>query len=199
VLSAKLFRQARFPRILEITHFHLRLSLLFRQLRSEGTQPLQMARELRSRNETTKSPRTPQSPQSPQSLKRKRKGKATAETKSVDINDEDYNIRSPESTQLVIQTEGTTKSPKRQRKDKAAAAPKPTDEDYNIRSPERTELLTQIKRILNDAPVTPAFWACCQLADMNRLQKLATYDRTAIIFFLKSPITLLSQCELLGL
>jgi hypothetical protein len=187
---------------------------------------------------------TPKSPQSPQASKRKRKGKATAETKSVDINDEDYNIRSPESTQLVIQTEGTTKSskrqrkdkaaaapntksvdvndedynirspestqlvtqtegttksPKRQRKDKAAAAPKPTDEDYNIRSPERTELLTQIKRILNDAPVTPAFWACCQLADMNRLQKLATYDRTAIIFFLKSPITLLSQCELLGL
>ena len=96
------------------------------------------------------------------------------------------------------------KSPKRGRKAKAATAPETksvvvNSEDYNIRSLERTQLLTQIKGIIDNALVSPAFWACCQLADMNRLQKLATYDRTAIIFFLKSPITLLSQCELLGL
>src|SRR4051794_7759991 len=97
------------------------------------------------------------------------------------------------------------KSPKRGRKAKAAAAPKAKsvdvnneDEDYNIRSPERTQLLIQIKGIINNAPVSPAFWACCQLADMNRLQKLATYDEDAIIYFQKPLNTLPLQCELLG-
>jgi hypothetical protein len=175
VLSAKLCRQSAFLTIFidhfwEITAINLLAfnlltfnlssskhhcpSLLFRQLRSEGTQPLHMAGSSKPKKGATKSP------QSPQSLKRKRKGNAAAaaETKSVDVN----------------------------------------DEDYNIRSPERTQLLIQIKGILNNATVSPAFWACCQLADMNRLQKLATYDEDAIIYFQKPLNTLPLQCELLG-
>jgi len=51
-----------------------------------------------------------------------------------------------------------------------ATAPDFNSEDYNIRSPERTQLLTQIKEVLRRVPVSPAFWACCQLADMNCLR-----------------------------
>src|SRR6059058_2530157 len=69
------------------------------------------------------------------------------------------------------ESEGTTKSPKLTRKGAAAAAPETgfNNEDYNIRSPERTKLLTKIKGIIDNAPVSPALWACCQLADIDRL------------------------------
>jgi hypothetical protein len=54
------------------------------------------------------------------------------------------------------------KSPKKGRRGKAAAAFETesvdfNDEDYNIRSPERTELLTQIKKVIGNTSVTPAF------------------------------------------
>ena len=117
-------------------------SLFFRPLRSEGTQPLQMAGSPKKRS--TKSP------------KGGRKGKAAAA--SIDVN----------------------------------------NEDYNIRSPERTQLLTQIKGIIDNAPVSPAFWACCQLADMNRLQKIATWEQEAILLIEEPLCTLPMQCELLG-
>jgi hypothetical protein len=45
-------------------------------------------------------------------------------------------------------------------------------EDYNKRIPERTELLTRLRCLLEHADVSPAFWACCQLADMERLESL---------------------------
>src|SRR5205085_584650 len=111
---------------------------LFRH-RSEGTQPIQMAGSSRSKNGTSKSPQSPQSP------KRKRKDKAAAETKSVDVN----------------------------------------NEDYNIRSPERTRLLTRIRAKLGDDPVSPAFWACCQLAHMNRLEILAASDEDMIRYYME--------------
>jgi hypothetical protein len=207
VLSAKLCRQAPFPRISGIRSLspyrpsicplasNRCLSLLFRQLRPEGTHSLQMARESRPRKGTTKTPR---------SLKRKRTGKAAAETKSVDINDEDYNIRSSQSTQLLTPTEGTSKAPEKRGKGKTTAETESVDindEDYNIRSPERTQLLTQIKRILNDASVLSAFWACCQLADMNCLQELATStSHRKLMTYCQKPLSkLLSQCELLEL
>jgi len=99
---------------------------------------------------------------------------------------------------------GSTKSPKGGRKGKAAAAPETksvdvNNEDYNIRSPERTQLLTQIKGIIDNAPVSPAFWACCQLADMNRLQTIAKLDEEMILLIVKPLCTLPMQCELLGL
>jgi hypothetical protein len=98
--------------------------------------------------------------------------------------------------------QGTAKTPKslkRKRKNKAAAETESVDvenEDYNIRSPERTQLLTQIKEILDNAPVTPVFWAGCQLADMNCLQELATTRRKYILHFMKPLNFLPLQCEL---
>jgi hypothetical protein len=85
---------------------------------------------------------------------------------------------------------------------KAAAAPETesvdfNNEDYNIRSPERTQLLTQIKGILNNAPVSPAFWACCQLADMNCLRDLATSEKM-ILLVEKLVCVIPMRCELLG-
>ena len=121
-------------------------SFLFRPLRPEGTQPLQMAGS--SKKGSIKSP------------KRGRKTKATAtpETKSVVVN----------------------------------------SEDYNIRSLERTQLLTQIKGIINNAPVSPAFWACCQLAHMDSLEGVANSPETMIRFIMKLMLALPMQCELLG-
>jgi hypothetical protein len=97
---------------------------------------------------------------------------------------------------------GSPKSPKRGRKRKATAAPETkfvevNNEDYNIRSPERTQLLTQIKGIIDNAPVSPAFWACCQLADMNRLQAIAKWEKLAIVPLVKPLCTIPMQCELL--
>jgi hypothetical protein len=48
----------------------------------------------------------------------------------------------------------------------------PSSEDYNKRILERTELLTRLKSLLEHSDVSPAFWACCQLADMKRLESL---------------------------
>jgi hypothetical protein len=48
----------------------------------------------------------------------------------------------------------------------------PSSEDYNKRIVERTELLTRLRSLLEHADVSPAFWACCQLADMKRLESL---------------------------
>ena len=134
------------------TSKHCCPSLFFRPLRSEGTQPLQMAGS--SKQVSIKSPKSPKTP------KKGRKAKAAAapETKSVVVN----------------------------------------REDYNIRSPERTQLLTQIKGKIDNVLVSPAFWACCQLADMNCLQELAGCNQTMILFAEKPLCTLPMLCELLG-
>ena len=102
-----------------------------------------------------------------------------------------------------IKSPKSPESPKRTRNAKAAAAPETksvdvNDEDYNIRSPERTQLLTQIKGIINNAPVSPAFWACCQLANMDRLQVIAKWDEETILAFDKPVCAIPMQCELLG-
>ncbi|KIX04100.1 uncharacterized protein Z518_07653 [Rhinocladiella mackenziei CBS 650.93] len=83
---------------------------------------------------------------------------------------------------------GSSKSPKKTRKGMAQTA-EPSgfnDEDYNIRSSERTELLTQIKEVFDGAPVSSTFWACCQLADINRLRVIAETDREIVIHFERS-------------
>ena len=147
-------------------HYH---SILFRPLRSERTQPLQMARTRSSKKESSGSP------------KRTRKGKGKA---------------------TVSETESASISPKRTRQGKAAASKTESvdfnNEDYNIRSPERTKLLTKIKSVVNNAPVSSAFWACCQLADMNRLQIIAKSDRNMILVNENSMALIALQCELLG-
>ena len=103
---------------------------------------------------------------------------------------------------------GSTKSPKqgrssKEREAKAKAAPETksdvvNNEDYNIRSPERTQLLTQIKATLGNDDVSPAFWACCHLAHMNRLEVIAALDEDVIRFFVEQVCALPMQCELLG-
>jgi hypothetical protein len=98
-----------------------------------------------------------------------------------------------------IKSPKSPKSPKRGRKAKAAAAPVVVNsEDYNIRSPERTQLLTRIKGIIDNALVSPAFWACCQLADIDCLQELTEWKESAILFTEKQLCALPMQCELLG-
>jgi hypothetical protein len=97
----------------------------------------------------------------------------------------------------------SSKSPKKGRKGKAAAASETefvdfNNEDYNVRSPERTELLAQINEVIDNTPVTPAFWACCQLADMNCLRDIAKSYRELIIFCGRPVSAIAMRCELLG-
>jgi hypothetical protein len=73
----------------------------------------------------------------------------------------------------------------------------PCNEDYSIRSPERSELLLKIKGILKDASVSPALWACCQLADMNRLQAITKWEEEVINSYHKSLAVIAMKCELL--
>jgi hypothetical protein len=116
---------------------------------------------------------------SPKSPKRIRQGKAAAS-----------------------ETESASKSPKRTRQGKATVSETGSgdfnNEDYNIRSPERTELLTKIKGVIENAPVSPAFWACCQLADINRLQIIAKTDQNMILVNQESLASIAMKCELLG-
>ena len=124
-------------------------SLLFRPLRSERTRPPQMAPQ--SKKGSSKSPK---------SRRKGRKGKAAAasETESVDLN----------------------------------------NGDYNIRSPERTELLSQLQEVIGNTPVTPAFWACCQLADMNCLRDIANSSSRVVLPLRKPVSTIVMRCKLLG-
>jgi hypothetical protein len=117
---------------------------------------------------------------SPKSPKSTRNGKATTAPKT--------------------KSKGTTESAELIRKDKAAAAPETgfNNEDYNIRSPERTELLTKIKGVINNAPISPALWACCQLADMNRLQAITEWEEEVILGYDDSLSFIALKCELLG-
>src|SRR3954447_11953415 len=92
---------------------------------------------------------------------------------------------------------GSPKSPKKERKSKTAPNTHVNNEDYNIRSPERTELLTQIKEVIGNTPVTPAFWACCQLADMNCLRDIAKLPRKIIVHSQRPVSAIAMQCELL--
>jgi hypothetical protein len=137
------------------------------------------------------------------SPKRTRQGKAAAAAPEIES---EGTSKSPKRTRQAAapetESEGTSKSPKRTRQGKATTSKTGSgdfnNEDYNIRSPERTELLTKIKGVINNAPVSPALWACCQLADMNRLQDIAKSSPQMIIFT-ENPLSFIAmQCELLG-
>ena len=109
-----------------------------------------------------------------------------------------------QSRAAAPETESASKSPKKTRKGKGSATVSETgsddfnNEDYNIRSPERTKLLIKIKRVINNAPVSPALWACCQLADMNRLQVIAKSDEAMILAIEASLSVIALKCDLLG-
>src|SRR2546421_448858 len=73
-------------------------------------------------------------------------------------------------------------------------------EDYNIRSRQRTELLTELNSLLG-APVSPAFWACCQLSDMKSLEDLvniAKINPRYVLTIHKLAAPLAKQCKLLN-
>src|SRR3954451_24215191 len=116
--------------------------------------------------------------------------------------------KSPKRTRqgkaAASETESASKSPKRRRKGKGKATVSETgpgdfnNEDYNIRSPERTKPLTKIKGVINNVPVSPAFWACCQLADMNCLQDIAKSPEQMILVNEDSLALIAVQCEFLG-
>ena len=151
-----------------------------------------------SKKGSSKGPKSPKSPKSPRST---RSGKATvSKTGPVDLNIEE----SPKSTRNGKATAApetkSTESAKLTRKGKAAAAPETgfNNEDYNIRSPERTELLTKIKGVISNAPVSPALWACCQLADMHRLKAITKWEEEAILGYNESLAIIAAQCELPG-
>ncbi|KIX07810.1 uncharacterized protein Z518_02464 [Rhinocladiella mackenziei CBS 650.93] len=91
---------------------------------------------------------------------------------------------------------GSPKSPKETRKRMTKATAPEIDfnsEDYNIRSPERTQLLTQVKEAIGDAPVSSAFWACFQLADMNQLNQLLVIAKVnpEVVLGYDEPLVLL--------
>src|SRR4051794_30778772 len=112
--------------------------------------------------------------------------------------------KSPKRTRQAAasDTQSVSKSLKRTRQGKATVSETGSgefnNEDYNIRSPERTKLLIKIKGIINNAPVSPAFWACCQLADMNCLQDIAKIPQQMILVNQKSLASIAVQCEFLG-
>jgi hypothetical protein len=156
---------------------------------------------------------------SPKSLKGKQKGKAAApetepastsprrtrQTKVVAPETESASKslkRTRQSMVVAPETEPASKSPKRTQQSKATMSETGSgnfnNEDYNIRSPERTKLLTKIKGVINNAPVSPALWACCQLADMKSLQAVVKAPRRMILGYQKSLAFIVLQCELLG-
>jgi hypothetical protein len=108
--------------------------------------------------------------------------------------------RTRQSKAAASKTESASQNPKKTRQSKADASETESvdfnNEDYNIRSPKRTRLLTKIKDILNDAFVSPALWACFQLADMNRLQALAKWEKRAILGYNKPLAVIALRCEL---
>jgi hypothetical protein len=148
------------------------------------------------------------------SSKRTRQSKAAA-------SETQFASKSPKTTRQAAasETRSASKSPKRTRQaaaseiQSASKSSKTTrqgkatvpetgsgdfnNEDYNIRAPERTKLLTKIKGVIKNAPVSPAFWACCQLADMNCLQILAKSPRRLLLGY-QDPLAFIAlQCELL--
>jgi hypothetical protein len=126
-----------------------------------------------------------------------------SKTGPVDLNIEE----SPKSTRngkataaLETKSDGTTENPKLTQKGKAAAAPETgfNNEDCNIRSPERTKLLTEIKGVIKNTPISPAFWACFQLADMHRLEALTKWEEEAILGYDDSLSFVALKCKWLG-
>src|SRR3984957_5819740 len=110
--------------------------------------------------------------------------------------------RTQQSKAAASETESPSPNPKKTRQSKADASETKSgdfnNEDYNIRSPERTRLLTKIKGVINNAPISPVFWACCQLADMNYLQDIAKTPQQMILVTQDSLASIAARCEFLG-
>jgi hypothetical protein len=110
-------------------------------------------------------------------------------------------LRTRQGKAGASETKPASKIPKTTRQGKATVLETGSgdfnNEDYNIRSPERTKLLTKIKGVIKNAPVSPAFWACCQLADMNYLQDIAKTPQQMILMAQESSASIAARCEFL--
>ena len=133
---------------------------------------------------------------------KKASAKSPKRKRQAAASDTQSSSKSPRKTRQAAASDAQSpsKSPKRTQQGKATMSETGSgdsnNEDYNKRSLERTKLLTKIKGIVNNAPVSPAFWACCQLADMNRLQAIAKWEQHTILVS-QNPVALLPlQCEL---
>jgi hypothetical protein len=130
--------------------------------------------------------------------------KSPKRTRQATASDTQSASKSPKTTRQTAasETQSASKSPKTTQQGKATVSETGSgdfnNEDYNIRSSERTKLLTEIKSVIGNVPVSPAFWACCQLADMNRLQTIAKSDQDMILINQNSLAFIAVQCELLG-
>jgi hypothetical protein len=135
---------------------------------------------------------------------KKASSKSLKRTRQAAASDTQSASKSPKSTRQTVasDTQSASQSPKKTQQSKADASETESgdfnNEDYNIRSPERTRLLTKIKGIINNAPVSPALWACCQLADMKCLQDVAKTPRWMILGYQDSLAFIALQCKLLG-
>jgi len=135
---------------------------------------------------------------------KKASAKSPKRKRQAAASDTQSSSKSPRKTRQAAASDAQSpsKSPKRTQQGKATMSETGSgdsnNEDYNKRSLERTKLLTKIKGIVNNAPVSPAFWACCQLADMNRLQSVAKWEEEVILGYEDSLASIPLKCELLG-
>ena len=70
-----------------------------------------------------------------------------------------------------------------------------TPEDYNQPSAERVELLKTLKAKLEHQPVPTAFWAVCQLADIERLRALSVGESEVLEYTFAGANQLVKECE----
>ena len=70
-----------------------------------------------------------------------------------------------------------------------------SSEDYNQPSAERTELLEKLKVHLEHQPVPAAFWAACQLADLERLKALCIVENELLTFSIPGANALAKACR----
>ena len=73
--------------------------------------------------------------------------------------------------------------------------PDPVREDYNLCSAERKAVLKDLNTHLNGNQVSPAFWAACQLADMENLKELCTTKVGLLMSASGGSFQIMSQCR----
>ena len=75
--------------------------------------------------------------------------------------------------------------------------PDPLPQDYNLCSSERRTLFETINAVLHVNDVSPAFWAVCQLADIERLKAISHEPVGVLIAFNSIASQIMTQCNTL--
>ena len=71
----------------------------------------------------------------------------------------------------------------------------PTPQDYNLCSLERKAILKTIHANLDADDISPAFWAACQLADIERLEALSNEPAGVLALFDDVTSQIMTQCK----